>query len=100
MDNRSAGIIATVATVLLCGLPGLLGVCAGALAAGISFIPGAQIDVFGRNDPDAALYTGLGLLCLGVVFVAIPVIVGIFTLRRKPAAEPQPVSDEPIPPPI
>lgn len=100
MDNRSAGIIATIATVLLCGLPGLLGMCAGILAAGISFIPGAQIDIFGSNDPQAALYTGLGLLCLSVVFVAIPVVVGIFTLRRKPATEPEPVSDEPIPPPI
>jgi hypothetical protein len=38
----------------------------------------------------------MGALCLGVVFVAIPVVVGIVTLRKKPEAAP--VSNEPIPP--
>lgn len=104
MENRTTAIIATVATVLLCGLPGLLSLCVGLLAAGISFIPGAEIDVFGSDAPRSALFSGLGLLCLGVIGVAIPIAVAIFTLRRPPAPEPQPepepISDEPIPPPI
>jgi hypothetical protein len=41
----------------------------------------------------------LGLMCLSVIFIAIPVAVGFFTLRKKAAA---PVvvssSDEPLPP--
>jgi hypothetical protein len=67
----------------------------------VSYIPGATIDIFGSNDPRTALFTGLGMLCLGVIFIAIPFVVGFLTLRQRPeAAEPEPVSDEPIPPAI
>jgi len=100
VDKRSTGIIATVATVLLCGLPGLLSLCIGLVTAGVGFIPGAEIDMFGSNEPRSALFTGLGLLCLGVIGVAIPVAVGIVTLRKRSVPEPEPLSDEPIPPPI
>jgi hypothetical protein len=119
MDKRTAGIIATVATVLLCGLPGLVGLCMGAMFALVSFIPGAQIDMFGSNDPRSAFNFGLGSLCVGILLVLTPVIVGFLTLRNRPAlsaAAPPPDSstppdssnppsgptppDEPIPPAI
>ncbi|MEJ2266805.1 MAG: hypothetical protein P8X95_25455 [Anaerolineales bacterium] len=100
MDQRTTGIVATVASALICGCPGLFMLCFGAVAAGASYVPGADIDIFGRNEPRTALFAGLGALCLGVLFVAIPVLVGIFTLRERPVTEPEPVSDEPIPPPI
>jgi len=96
MEKRTAGIIATVVTVLLCGCPGFFMVCWGAIAALVSFIPGADIDIGGSSDPTTALISGFGALCLGVVFVAIPIVVGFFTLRKKPEA--LPISDEPIPP--
>lgn len=96
MDKKNTGIIATIVTAVLCGCPGLLGVCFGALAAIVSFIPGANIDILGRNDPQSALTTGLGALCLGIVFVAIPVVVGFVMLRKKPVT--QPAADEPLPP--
>ncbi|MBN1147468.1 MAG: hypothetical protein JXA78_09440 [Anaerolineales bacterium] len=99
MDKRTTGIIATVVTVLVCGCPGLLSVCWGAIAAAASFIPGAEIDIAGSSDPTTALISGLGALCIGVVFVAIPVAVGFFTLRKKPEAA-EPVYNEPIPPAI
>jgi hypothetical protein len=61
-------------------------------------VPGAEIDVFGNQDPRSALLAGLGSLCLGVLFVAIPVVVGFLTLRnRRP---PLPAVDEPLPPAI
>ncbi len=107
MDKRTAGIIATLATVLLCGLPGLIGLCMGAVFALVSFIPGANIDMFGSNDPRSAFNFGLGALCLGILFVLIPVVVGFLTLRNRPAAgAPAPPAtgptppDEPIPPAI
>jgi hypothetical protein len=50
----------------------------------VSRVPNADIDIGGRNDPGAALGTGLGLLCLGMLFVAIPVVVGLLTLRNRP----------------
>ena len=98
MDKRTTGIVATIATALLCGCPGLFSLCFGAFFAVISQIPGADIDVFGSNDPAQALTTGLLMFCGGVLFVAIPVVVGVLMLRKKPAAAP--VSDEPLPPAI
>ncbi len=96
MDKRTVGIIATIVTGLLCGCPGLFGIFMGALFALVSFIPGANIDIGGSNDPARAMGTGVAALCLGIVFVAIPIIVGLLTLRKKPAAPPPPT--EPIPP--
>jgi hypothetical protein len=83
MEKRTAGIIATIATVLLCGCPGLFSLCLGAMFAVVGQIPGAAIDVFGSNDPVAALGAGLGGICLGLIFIAIPIIVAIVTLRPK-----------------
>ncbi len=79
--QKRNGIIATVATTLVCGCPGLLSACFGLTSAAVSFVPGAEIDVFGSHDPSAALGMGLGALCLGVIFIAIPVVVGVKTLR-------------------
>lgn len=102
MDRKSVGIIATLTTALLCGCPGLIGLCFGAVMALVGAIPGAEIDVWGSNDPGAAIAMGLGMLCMGVIFVAIPIVVGIITLRPQPAqAVIKSVSpDEPIPPAI
>ena len=96
MDKKTVGIIATVATALLCGCPGLFGICWGAIAAIASFVPGAEIDIGGSSDPTTALISGAGTLCVGVIFLAIPIAVGFFTLRRKNEEIVNP--KEPIPP--
>lgn len=95
MNNRNTSLIATIAAVVLCGCPGLFGLCFGLTSVFASFIPGAQIDVFGNTDPQSATTMGLVSLCLSVVFLAIPVVVWFVTRRREAAA----VSDnEPMPP--
>lgn len=96
MDKKTIGIIATVAAVLLCGCPGLGSLCYGLTTTVASFIPGAEIDIFGSNDPGSATTMGIVTLCVGIIFIAIPIVVGIVTLRKKPEA----VSsvDEPLPP--
>lgn len=96
MDKKTTGIIVTVAAALLCGCPGLCAAFFGAISAVASFIPGADIDIFGSNDPQAALTTGIGMLCGGIIFVAIPVVVGFLMLRKKP--EKTVKFDEPLPP--
>ena len=114
MDKKNTGLFATIATALLCGCPGLLGLCMGSTSLIASFIPGAEIDVLGSSDPAAATTMGFVLLCLSVIFIAIPIVVGIVTLRKKPedtaapvvvevAPSPdpkpvEPVDDEPLPP--
>ncbi len=101
MEKKTAGIIATVVTVLLCGCPGLIGLCLGATSALASFIPNANIDVFSSNDPRIALYTGLAIFCLSLFLVMIPIVVGVATLRNKPTeVTTTSTSEEPLPPPI
>lgn len=98
MDQKTTGIIATSVTALLCGCPGLFILCVGGGMALLGIIPGTDIYYFGGDGPRAALFTGLGSLCLGIFFVAIPILVGILTLRGK--TEPSAFPDEPIPPAI
>ena len=98
MENRTAGIVATVIAVFLCGCPGLFALCFGAIAVPVSFSPNAEIDIFGSSDPQSALTSGLVMLCLGLLFIAIPVIVGFLTLRNRPAASAV-ISAAPVRPP-
>ena len=95
MDQRTKGIIATVAAVLLCGCPGLFMCFFGATSAFASFIPGAKIDVMGSSDPASATTMGFVFLCLSVIFIAIPIVVGFFMLRKKSEAS---GGNEQIPP--
>ena len=55
MEKKTVGIVALVITILLCGLPGLCGLCAGPIFVLVGAIPGADIDIFGSNDPAAAM---------------------------------------------
>jgi hypothetical protein len=103
MDKRTTAIIGTVITGLLCGCPGLAILCFGAFAVPTSFVPGAQIDVFGNNDPQSLLTSGIVGLCLGILLIAIPVVVGFTTLRNRPAAAGMvvpPAPPRPVPPPV
>ncbi len=97
MDKKSTGIIATVATALLCGCPGLGALCFGGITAMAGVIPGSDIDIMGSSDPQTALVTGLGTLCVGLIFIAIPVVVGFATLRKKPEEAVVDIN-EPVPP--
>ena len=103
MDRRTATIVTIVAAVL-CGCPGLFGLCLGATSALASLAPNAQIDVFGSNDPRSAMMMGITSLCVSLILIAIPIVVGFVTLRNKPAAataappEPPAPPSEPLPP--
>ena len=98
MKDRNTAIIVTVAAALLCGCPGLVVCLGGAIFAVISRIPDATYT--GGMDANSALGYGLGGLCLGIVFIAIPIVVGVLLLRKKPAAGDTAVipPSEPIPP--
>ena len=60
--NRKTGLIATIVTAVLCGCPGLCSFCMGFMFAGISFVPGAEIDVFGSTALVSAFANAPGLL--------------------------------------
>jgi TRAP-type C4-dicarboxylate transport system permease small subunit len=79
--NRTTAIILTVATALLCGCVALIACVFGALIA-----VGAPIttDLMGTTTSQAwPTGWGYAFLCLGFVFLAVPIIVGIVTLRKK-----------------
>ncbi len=83
MDKKTTGIVATLATTLFCGLPGLISLCLGATTAVVGVIPGAEIDIFGSSDPSAAITMGLTMVCISGILIAIPIVVGMKTLRQK-----------------
>ncbi|HJR81125.1 MAG TPA: hypothetical protein VJ821_13710 [Anaerolineales bacterium] len=95
MNNRNTNLIATIVATVLCGCPGLFGLCFGAttLLAGVT--PGAEIDIFGRTDQASATTMGLLSLCLSAILTAMPVIIW-FVTRRKATVTPS--DDEPLPP--
>ena len=92
MNNKTTGIVATVATAVLCGCPGLFLCLFGALsAAGRGTFTGP----FSRGTIHP--FIGLGLMCFSLILIAIPVVVGFLTLRNKPVAQ---NTNTPIPPAI
>ena len=86
MNNKNTGLIATIATVVLCGCPGLFMCLFGAITA-------TGNGTF--NDQSLAPGVGTALLCVALIFILIPVGVGFFTMRKKPEA---PSTSEPLPP--
>ena len=97
MDTKTKGIVATIAAVVLCGCPRQFMCFFGALSTFDRFVPGADINIGGSSNPASATTMGVVFLCLSVIFIAIPIAVGFFMLRKKPEADAV-SSNEPIPP--
>ena len=82
MQNRTVGIVATVITALACGCASIFTCIWGFLIAS-----GSPIDVTsnGVTTPQTFSPTiGYVLLCLTVLMLLVPVVVGFFTFRKKP----------------
>jgi hypothetical protein len=95
VNKRNTPVIATLVAAVLCGLPGLFGLCFGTATLLAGFMPGARIDVFGSTEQASAVTLSLLVLCMSIVMTAMPVIVWFVTRRRR---EPPPIDDEPLPP--
>lgn len=83
MDRKTTAIVATIAAVVLCGCPGMFGLFFGGLFAVISQVPGAEIDMFGKQDPQSALVFGLAAIGISLLFILVPIVVGIIFLRKR-----------------
>ncbi|MDO9130587.1 MAG: hypothetical protein Q7U34_12050 [Anaerolineales bacterium] len=94
MENKSktGAIIGTIVAALLCGCPGL-SLCLFGVYAATGTMPDF-ISGYG-NLPG---WIGFILICLSLIFIAIPIVVGVLTLRKKPEAV-MVSADEPLPPP-
>jgi TRAP-type C4-dicarboxylate transport system permease small subunit len=98
MENRTAAIIATIATVLLCGCPGL-GLCVFGAITATGNMPYTVTGVNGSTSSGTMPTTwGFAFLCVALIFILIPILVGFFTLRNKPAPAPMVPPSGPLPP--
>ena len=93
-ERKTGAIIATVAAIVLCGLPGLCLLCPGGVAALTGQINSSNVGF------DLPTWSGGVFLCLSVIFILIAILVPVFTLRKKKPAEPVEVlpPQDPLPP--
>ncbi|MEW6029407.1 MAG: hypothetical protein ACOYZ8_05555 [Chloroflexota bacterium] len=88
--NRNTGMIITIVTALLCSCCALF-----ACIMGFGAVTGNGTITIGDTVQQMPPTFGYVFLCLSVIFIIVPVVVGFVTLRKKPEA---PVSNEQIPP--
>ncbi len=96
MDSRSKGLIATIAAVILCGCPGILLCIIGAAAAAGAPVTTEFNGV--SSSTQVPVWAALSMLCVALIFIAIPVVVAFLTLRKKPAPAAPVAPSEPLPP--
>lgn len=97
MNNKNTGMIATIAAVVLCGCPGLF-MCLFGVVSAAGLMP-YSTEVNGVTSAGTVPSgVGLGMLCVSLIFILIPIAVGFFTLRKKPEAVI--INNESIPPDV
>ncbi|MFN8411743.1 MAG: hypothetical protein U0Z26_05095 [Anaerolineales bacterium] len=85
MNNKNTGMIATIASVVLCGCPGLFMCIFGAVTASGNMPYSTEVNGISSSGTMPA-GTGFAMLCFSLIFIIIPIAVGFFTLRKKPEA--------------
>ncbi len=91
--KKTGGIIATILTSLLCGLPGLGLAGFGLLGLIGTQMPGTNVQT-SKNFQDA-LIGGAMFIGGGIILMLIPLVVGILSLRKK--RTPAPAYAAPVP---
>ena len=95
--SKTGSIIGTIAAVLLCGCPGLIFCGVGAWAATGNFPYTTSFnDYYGGGMIPS--WIGFAMLCAALFMIAIPIVVGVMTLRDKKPEEVVTTFDEPLPP--
>jgi hypothetical protein len=97
MTNRNTGLIATIAAAVLCGRPGLFLCIFGAVTATGNMPYSTEVNGVSNSGVLPSTY-GFVMLCLSLILILIPVIVGFLTLRKKPEAADSLSTHEPLPP--
>ena len=80
MEKKTVGLIATIGTTLVCACPGLC-LC---LWAGIGLSGEPITTTVGSQESVAPMNPGVAvaLLCVSLIAIATPAVVGFFTLRN------------------
>jgi hypothetical protein len=89
MMSRTVAIVITAVTTLFCGCSGLI-LSVWGVIFGIGGLSGSgEVEINGVTsalDPTSALATGGGAICVGIILIIIPIVVGFITLRNAKAA--------------
>jgi hypothetical protein len=100
-ESKTGAIIGTIAAVLLCGCPGLTLCGLGAYTATGNMPYTTTVNGYSSQGYLPA-WSGYASVCVSIILIAIPVVVGILTLRKKKAPEGAPKEtlppSEPLPP--
>ena len=80
MDKKTIGILTIIASTILCGLPGVAGLCFGSLAIAGIFLP---VEAVAAEDRLQVASFAVMILGLSLVFVAIPLGAGIWFWRKQ-----------------
>ena len=94
MDKKTTGIIATIATALLCGCPGACSILFGAVSAA-----GFGTTEFNGTSTEISTSFGITILCVGLILFLIPVAVAAFSFWPKKKSDVE-ITEEDIPPAI
>ena len=96
-NSKTGAIIGTIAAVLFCGCPGLCVLLYGILVAfGLGTYSTEFGDMMGYGMMPG--WIGYVFICMALFMIAIPIVVGLLTLKDKKPKEVVPPSDEPIEP--
>ena len=76
MHKKNIRIISVIATTLLCGLPGLAGLCLGAIALLGGFLPDSDVPA---EDIPLLIGSSIMILGLSLVFIVIPIGIGLWS---------------------
>ena len=75
MDKKTTRIVSVIATTLLCGLPGLAGLCLGPMALLGGLLPDSDVPA---EEITLLMGSSIMLLGFGLVCLTIPIGVGIW----------------------
>ncbi len=81
MNNRTIAIIVTVLSIILCGCPGLFSLCLGSTAALVGLTGDPKYYLGFNVDYRNTLVSGLFMICLSIILIAIPFVVGLLLFR-------------------
>lgn len=84
--NRTLAIILTLATSLLCGLPGIGLICFAAVGYLGTNLPGFY-EENPTATPEQAMIGVVTFVCVGLILLVIPVLVGVFSFRMSKTEE-------------
>ena len=90
MDKKTTAIVVTVATALICGCCSLF-MC----IMGFGTVMGTGTYDLGGSSGAMPPAAGYAFLCLSVIAIIVPIVVGFFMLRKKPEDA---MGNDPLPP--